>query len=113
MVAKIKYKTIHICTSLMQVQSLENMFSCHLFLIPTFIIHFYAALLYIIQFSQYTKAWEICGIQALNLVNDIRDSSSSQKVKQKLTFAKHSENPEKEKRKDILSAINFCYIQDC
>lgn len=52
MVAEIKYKTLHICTSLMQVKSHENMFSCHLLIIPTFIIHFYTALLYIIQFSQ-------------------------------------------------------------
>lgn len=52
MVAKIKYKPPPICTSLMQVQSHENMFSYHLFLTPTFIVHFYAALLHIIEFSQ-------------------------------------------------------------
>lgn len=57
-----------------------------------------------------SKAWQICGIQVFNPVNSIRDSSNAQKVKQKLTFAKHSENPEKDKRKDILLAINFCYI---
>lgn len=48
------------------------------------------------------KAWQICGIQAFSPVNSIRDSSNAQKVKQKLTFAKQSENPE-DKRKDTLS----------
>lgn len=60
-----------------------------------------------------TQAWQVCGIQALRPVNGIGDSFNAQKVKQKLTFEKHYENLEKDKRKDTLSVKNFCYNQEC